>query len=618
MLILSLAQLEERLSKFRKLLTKHKVNAYVLPHTDNHFSEYLAPCHFRMAHISGFDGSQGTVVVTEDEAFLWTDGRYYSQAEEQIGLTKIRGSHTRAPWTLMKAGLPGTPTVLEWLKKWQKAQEKGNKGAKVGVDPLIFTHQGFEEYSKDLASNSLVLIQKNLVDLIWPDRPARPTKPLRVHASRFHGLETSNKIAKLQAALKEKETQGTLISMLDQIAWMVNLRGDDIPYNPVFFSYLWVPVEGKPILFTDGDVPRIDDFQIRPYDAVHEFTFPPRLWVDAQATSKGITQRMDIAVDTELPVAKWKGIKNEAELEGMRQAHIRDGAAKTKWLMWLQENWSGQTEVTAADKLEWFRSRQEGFVGLSFPSISGMGANGAIVHYHPGGVVPLKDDTFYLIDSGAQYQDGTTDVTRTVHFGQPSAEEKESFTRVLKGHISLGRLIFPPKTPGPAIDAIARQYLWQVGLDYGHGTGHGVGAALNVHEGPMGIPLLSSIFKRYGVIENGLEAGMIVSNEPGYYKTGEYGIRIESLVEVVPAKTAHNFNDRTYLKFRPITFVPIQTSAIDAQLMTPEDIEWLDEYHKQCYDALHPHFQGDERKKLREMTSPFTHPLTPAKRGLSS
>eukprot|EP00397_Hematodinium_sp_SG-2012_P012317 GEMP01012485.1.p1 GENE.GEMP01012485.1~~GEMP01012485.1.p1 ORF type:complete len:611 (+),score=154.65 GEMP01012485.1:162-1994(+) len=585
------AALGERLQACRSLLTKHSLGAYIVPHTDAHFSEYLCARDFRVQYLSGFDGSAGTCVVTHDEALLWTDGRYFTQAVEQLG----------DGWTLMKDRMPETPTVTEWLKQWQRRQSVTSEH--VGVDPMLFSHDEVTEYKKELVKGSVKLEKQNLVDAIWEDQPARPRKPIRRHPDTFSGMNAKAKIEKLQKAMSEKATIGCLVSALDEIAWMLNLRGSDIDYNPVFFAYLWVPVSGRPVLFTDGARYKgFNDADVKPYGAIHSFSFPTKVWLDVKSTPRGISQRMEETHEERLPIAKWKGIKNEAELEGMRQAHVRDGVAKTKWIIWLFENWRSQTEVSAATKLEEWRGKQDRFVGLSFPSISGMGANAAVIHYHPTGTTPLTADAFYLIDSGAQYYDGTTDVTRTLHFGEPTAEMKENYTRVLKGHIGLGDLIFPPNTPGPAIDCFARQHLWRAGLEYSHGTGHGVGAALNVHEGPMGISHLTSNFKRFEMLSHGLEAGMIVSNEPGYYKPGEYGIRIENLVEVQAAKTKNNFMDRTYLQFRNLTMVPIQKSIIDQSLLSPEEIDFLDNYHRVIYENLRPYFHGKELEALKEMT----------------
>ncbi|XP_073096554.1 xaa-Pro aminopeptidase 1 isoform X6 [Manis javanica] len=515
------------------------IQAYIIPSGDAHQSEYIAPCDCRRAFVSGFDGSAGTAIITEDHAAMWTDGRYFLQAAKQMD----------SNWTLMKMGLKDTPTQEDWLVSVLP------EGSRVGVDPLIIPTDYWKKMAKVLrgAGHHLVPVKENLVDKIWTDRPERPCKPLLTLGLGYTGISWKDKVADLRLKMAERNVVWFVVTALDEIAWLFNLRGSDVEHNPVFFSYAVIGLETI-MLFIDGD--RIGTPHVKEH-----------LLFDVGLEAEHRIQDHRCCMPY-TPICIAKAVKNPAESEGMRRAHIKDAVALCELFNWLEKEVpkGGVTEISAADKAEEFRRQQADFVDLSFPTISSTGPNGAIIHYAP---VPetnrtLSLDEVYLIDSGAQYKDGTTDVTRTMHFGTPTDYEKECFTYVLKGHIAVSAAIFPTGTKGHLLDSFARSALWDSGLDYLHGTGHGVGSFLNVHEGPCGIS-----YKTFS--DEPLEAGMIVTDEPGYYEDGAFGIRIENVVLVVPVKTKYNFNNRGSLTFEPLTLVPIQTKMINVDSLTDRE-----------------------------------------------
>ncbi|XP_055447455.1 xaa-Pro aminopeptidase 1 isoform X3 [Psammomys obesus] len=556
------------------------IQAYIIPSGDAHQSEYIAPCDCRRAFVSGFDGSAGTAIITEEHAAMWTDGRYFLQAAKQMDNN----------WTLMKMGLKDTPTQEDWLVSVLP------EGSRVGVDPLIIPTDYWKKMAKVLrsAGHQLVPVKENLVDKIWTDRPERPCKPLLTLGLDYTGISWKEKVADLRMKMAERSIVWFVVTALDEIAWLFNLRGSDVEHNPVFFSYAIIGLETI-MLFIDGD--RIDapsvkqhllldlgleaeyKIQVLPYESIlselktlcADLSPREKVWASDKASyavSEAIPKDHRCCMPY-TPICIAKAVKNSAESEGMRRAHIKDAVALCELFSWLEKEVpkGGVTEISAADKAEEFRRQQADFVDLSFPTISSTGPNGAIIHYAP---VPetnrtLSLDEVYLIDSGAQYKDGTTDVTRTMHFGTPTAYEKECFTYVLKGHIAVSAAVFPTGTKGHLLDSFARSALWDSGLDYLHGTGHGVGSFLNVHEGPCGIS-----YKTFS--DEPLEAGMIVTDEPGYYEDGAFGIRIENVVLVVPAKTKYNFNNRGSLTFEPLTLVPIQTKMIDVDSLTDKEV----------------------------------------------
>ncbi|KAL9709797.1 hypothetical protein Ac2012v2_006851 [Leucoagaricus gongylophorus] len=588
-----------RLQNIRRLMRQSDVNvdAYVVPSEDQHSSEYLAECDERRAFISGFNGSAGCAVITRTEAFLFTDGRYFLQAEKQLD----------SNWTLMKQGLPDVPTWQEFLYK------RLPQGSKIGIDANLISVQDAESVTKELEplGSSLVSVANNLVDEIWTDRPVRRLNTVFHLEEKYSGESPVDKIAKIREEMKKKKAKAVVVTMLDEVAWLFNLRGSDIDYNPVFFSFAIV-TEDQVDLF-------IDPSQVNA--AAHEYldsavdihlyeSFLPHLkdYVDKLQIDKDnkmwIGERASLAVAEAIgkdhyfiartPSTDLKSIKNATELEGFRQSHIRDGVALARYFAWLEEQLNNGVvlnESQGADQLEKFRSELDLFQGLSFTTISSTGPNGAIIHYSPDPVdcAIIDKNQIYLCDSGAQFLDGTTDVTRTWHFGMPTAEEKVAFTRVLQGHIAIDTAVFPTGTTGFIIDSWARRYLWQDGLDYRHGTGHGVGHFLNVHEGPHGIGT------RIAYSSAALKAGMTLSNEPGYYEDGKYGIRLENVVLVREAKTRYNFGDKGYLGFEHVTMSPIHKKLIDLRLLNVEEKKWVDDYHAEVWEKVSPLLQHDQR-----------------------
>lgn len=614
------------------------IHAYIVPSGDAHQSEYIAECDSRRQFISKFTGSAGTAVITLDKAALWTDGRYHLQASKQLDLNN---------WILMKDGLPDTPSQGDWLKDVLSA------GNKVGVDPFLISHEGWKRLSKDLNSRniSLVAVEENLIDQVWEDesilvkgvdtaRPPRPCNKLIALSNDIAGKDWSKKVTELRQEMTKKKTGAIILTALDDIAWLLNLRGTDIDFNPVFFAYC-VVTHTDVYLFVDkekltpdvelaisavhGDKPTDSDqpcVRILAYNSIKDFVKNKLLsqidnqkliWLSirsSEALMACIPKERRCTLPS--PVTKQKAIKNDVEVENMRQCHIRDAAALCEYLAWLEksieanpEGHESLWEIAGADYLEKCRKQQDKFMGLSFPSISASGPNGAVIHYHPEEATkrPISKKEMYLIDSGAQYLDGTTDVTRTVHFGEPTEKERECFTHVLKGHIQLALAVFPRLIKGSSLDSFARRSLWSQGLDYLHGTGHGVGMFLNVHEGP------SSISPRMSPDDPGLEANQVLSNEPGYYEDGSFGIRIENLVITTKAETRHNFNQRGYLKFETITLAPIQLKMIDARLMTNEEIDWLNDYHEKCRRVVGDYLEKSGKHEVKQWLEKETQKL---------
>jgi len=569
------------------------IQAYIIPSGDAHQNEYLASCDLRREFISGFSGSSGTAVVTETKAALWTDGRYYLQAESQLD----------SNWILMKDGLPNTPTKEQWLI------EVLPTGSKVGVDPWVITHGGWYKMLQELsaAGLSLVFTEKNLVDLVWEDhgRPDPPSEGLMVLDIAFTGKSWQEKVQEVRAALAKKKADILVVTALDEIAWLLNLRGSDVVFNPVFFAYVMIKQDELLLFINESKIDKaiskhlgLDNSEdasnknvtVSSYegiwDAVNEAANNgSRIWLSS-SSSAALAR---LAPKTRLisepsPLAHSKAVKNPVEIEGMRQAHIRDAIALCEYFSWLEHEVpkNSVTEISGAAKLEELRREQENFVSLSFETISAVGSNGAIIHYRPAEETNrvITNQELYLCDSGAQFKDGTTDVTRTWHFGIPTKWQRECFTRVLKGHIALARAVFPNKTTGHRLDTLARKALWDTGLDYLHGTGHGIGSFLNVHEGPQ------SISYRSRENEASLEAGMMVTDEPGYYEDGAFGIRIESVLLVKPIELENNFKNRGYLCFEPITLFPIQTKLLSPTMLTCEEIEWINCYHDLCAEKV--------------------------------
>ncbi|XP_026026100.1 xaa-Pro aminopeptidase 1 isoform X2 [Astatotilapia calliptera] len=554
------------------------IQAYIIPSGDAHQSEYIAPCDCRREFISGFDGSAGTAIVTEQHAAMWTDGRYFLQANQQMDNN----------WTLMKMGLKETPSQEDWLISVLP------ENSKVGVDPWIIAADQWKNMFKALSSagHSLVAVQDNLIDAVWPDRPERPSTQLRSLGLDFTGISWQDKITTLRAKMSERKITWFVATALDEIAWLFNLRGADIEYNPVFFAYTIV---GMNTIRFFVDLKRLSDPAMREHLQL-DSPSKPELSIQTFPYESVYTELQAICAALGPKDKVWICDKASCALTQVIPK-IKDAVALCELFAWLEKEIpnGNVTEISAADKAEELRSQQKDFVGLSFPTISSVGPHGAIIHYRP---LPETNRTLtvnevYLIDSGAQYVDGTTDVTRTMHFGTPSAFEKECFTYVLKGHIAVSAAIFPNGTKGHLLDSFARAALWESGLDYLHGTGHGVGCFLNVHEGPCGIS-----YKTFA--DEPLEAGMIVSDEPGYYEDGSFGIRLENVVLVVPAKPKYNYRNRGSLTFEPLTLVPIQVKMMNTELLTQKERDWVNEYHRKCREVVGAELERQGRQEALE------------------
>ncbi|XP_071447927.1 xaa-Pro aminopeptidase 1 [Hetaerina americana] len=605
------------LKKLRSLMKNVKyvtepLQAYIIPSCDAHQSEYLADCDKRRAFISGFTGSAGTVVVTEQHACLWTDGRYFLQASKEMDDN----------WTLIKEGVPGTLTQGAWLAKMLPV------GSRVGTDPSLMSYVSWKPLQVHLeaAGHALVpIFSANLVDLVWDqEKPLPPTGIIQPLDIAYTGKSSHDKVEDVQSQMREKGATMLIVTALDEIAWLLNLRGSDIPYNPVFFSYLVITGNSHVHLFIDeGKITHAvrshfgdEGLQvtIHAYEKLHSFLTEHiaeqegRIWI-GNNSSYGLTalvpEKQRIVEIT--PIALMKAVKNPVEIQGLTNAHVRDAAALCCYFAWLEKEVlrGTVTEISGANKLEEFRREQEDYVGLSFATISSVGPNGAIIHYQPS---PETDRTItteeiYLCDSGGQYLDGTTDVTRTIHLGTPSQYEKECFTRVFKGQFALGSCIFPSKIKGNCLDTLARKPLWDVGLDYLHGTGHGIGAYLNVHEGPIGVSW------RTLPDDPGLEEGMFLSNEPGYYEDGKFGIRLENIVRIVPASTPYNFKEREFLTFETITLVPIQTKMLVPEVLTEKEVAYLNDYHAMCREKVGPLLKKLGHQEAREWLYRETEPI---------
>jgi Xaa-Pro aminopeptidase len=571
----------ERLARLRRELTMRGLGGFVVPRSDEHQGEYVPPRGQRLAWLTGFTGSAGLAVVLRDRAALFVDGRYTLQAAQQVDGDLFEIHHL----------------IDEPPARWIGAALAA--GAMLGYDPWLHTPQEVERFraAAQKAGASLRAVADNPLDRVWPGQPAAPLAPVVPHAGEFAGESAQSKRARLARGLAGEGVAAAVLTMPESIAWLLNIRGGDVPHTPLPLSFAILRNDATVTLFIDRRklAPGLD----RHLGNGVAIAMPDQLGLalDALAAEGGLVQadpasaaswifdrldaagaRMHRAAD---PCVLPKACKNIVEVDGARAAHRRDGAALTRFLAWLMQEApkGGLCEIAASDRLEAFRREGEYFRDLSFPTISGAGSNGAIVHYRamPETEKRLEPGTLYLLDSGAQYLDGTTDVTRTVAIGEPSAEMRDRFTRVLKGHIALALARFPKGTTGTQLDGFARRGLWQAGLDYDHGTGHGVGSYLGVHEGPQRISKAPST--------QPLLPGMIVSNEPGYYKTGAYGIRIENLVLVQPSNGAA---EREMLGFETLTLAPIDRNLVDPSLLDDDEIAWLDAYHAHVREVLTP------------------------------
>lgn len=655
----------DKLSALRSLMSSHSppLDALVVPSEDYHQSEYVSDRDKRREFISGFTGSAGLALITMNDALLWTDGRYFLQADKELS----------DQWKLMRLG--EDPAVEIWIS------ENLPEAAAIGVDTWCISIDTAQRWERAFTKKQqkIVPTSGNLIDQLWKDRPAAVVNPVVVQQLEFAGRTVADKLQDLREKLTQEKANSIVVTALDEVAWLYNIRGSDVSYCPVVHAFAIV-TSGAAFLYVDQQKvsPEVHSYmkenkiEVRSYDAVisdvsllasnqlvssssanstddkaakdvkagQTEAVPTQvgkdkeavkecnlIWMDPRYGCYALYSKLksDQVLVQQSPLALQKALKNPVEMEGLKKAHVRDGAAIVQFLVWLdkqmQELYGAPgyfseaetarkkplgtqklTEVSVSDKLEGFRASKEHFRGLSFPTISSVGPNAAIIHYgpEPETCAEMNPDSIYLCDSGAQYLDGTTDITRTVHFGGPSAHEKACYTGVLKGHIGLGAARFPKGTSGHALDILARVPLWKDGLDYRHGTGHGIGSYLNVHEGPHQISF------RPQAQNVPLQASMTVTDEPGYYEDGNFGIRLENVLIIKEASTKFNFGDKGYLEFEHITWAPYQRKLMDLSLLTPEEVNWVNSYHSKCREVLAPYLDESQMKWLKEATEPIS------------
>ena len=571
-------------------MRREHLAAFIFPSTDPHQSEYTAEHWKGREWISGFSGSAGTAVVTLDAAALWTDSRYFLAAEEQLAGTEFQ---------LMKLKVEGTPTIAEWI------QTMHHSSTEVGIDGRCCATSEVKELIKELREHGGFTLRTNLDPLqqIWTDRPTIPDSPVEIYPLEYAGERTHEKLERIRRALRQHHADGMLMAALDDIAWTLNLRGSDVHCNPVFVSYLLISstsatlfINRKKLSAEVTDYLQAEGIGIDDYENVDKGLadyFEYNILLDPNEVNYALyriverEKRMEM-VEAESPVKRMKAVKNATEIAGMHQAMLRDGIAMVKFLKELDGAYGANgpwTELSVDRRLTALRAEQPLFRGLSFDTIAAYGEHGAIVHYEPTpeSDIPLKPEGLLLLDSGAQYLDGTTDITRTIALGPLTDEMRRVYTLVLKGHLQLQNMHFPAGASGTQLDAAARMAMWREGYNYLHGTGHGVGCYLNVHEGPHQI--------RMEWKPAPLQAGMTVTDEPGIYLAGRFGVRIENTLLIVPAEETECGQ---FLKFEPLTLCPIDTRPIIMEMLTPEERQWLDDYHQMVYDRLSPHLTADE------------------------
>lgn len=589
--------INERINQLRNSMKLQGISACIIPGTDPHASEYFADYWKEREWISGFDGSMGTAVVTTDKAGLWTDSRYFLQADTQLEGTEF---------VSMKMGLPGTPNILPWLSSVLK------QGDKVGVNPQMFSMSAFNTIEHDLKRSGIELVSVDLIQDIWADRPSLPDEPFFIYPTSFTGKDSKEKCAMIRRELQTARVDACILPSLDDIAWLFNIRGKDVAYNPLVIAYALVTTE-KVTLYIDPK--KINDenraylnrleVDTKNYSDIYSDlkTLPSnyRILVDSNKLNQSLYESIPDGCEiiSQLsPVAVLKSIKNDVELSGFRKAMVKDGIALTRFFMWLEGSVvnTKQTEVSIAGKLDAFRREQGNYFGESFGTIAGYADHGAVIHYKADeqSAYTLLPENILLLDSGGQYLEGTTDITRTTVLGPATEQQKTDFTLVLKGHIGLATAVFPTGTRGSQLDILARKSMWERGINYLHGTGHGVGHFLNVHEGPQSIRMEENPVH--------LQPGMILSNEPGIYRNGEYGIRIENLIHVIEKETSA-FG--SFLQFETLTLFPIEQKLIDKSLLSKQELEWLNNYHQRVYETLAPHLNDVEQKWLKEKTKPL-------------
>jgi len=591
--------IDERISALREELRREHISAFIFPSTDPHNSEYTADHWKGREWISGFSGSAGTAVVTLKSAALWTDSRYFIAAADQLKGTEFQ---------LMKQKIEGTPTIAEWLGGELSSMDD----LEVGIDGMNSSASLVEELTQELRRQGGITLRTNFDPLqrIWAQRPAIPMLPVVPQPIDYTGEDTRSKLTRIRRALREKHADGMLMAALDDIAWTLNLRGSDVHCCPVFVSFMLITTQTAKLFVHDGKLTQEAQQSLQragvtvaPYTGVGEalVRYPEyNILADPDEVSYALMKaiRAQEIVREPSPVPALKAIKTEAEQQGFRSAMLRDGIALVKFLRWLKPavETGGQTEMSIDEKLTALRTEQPLYRGLSFDTIAAYQAHGAIVHYEatPATDAPLRPEGLLLLDSGAQYQDGTTDITRTIALGPVTEEQRRIYTLVLKGHIQLQLLRFPDGASGTQLDAIARRDLWGEGLNFLHGTGHGVGSYLNVHEGPHQI--------RMEYRPAPLHVGMTVTDEPGVYLEGKFGVRIENTLLIQPyIETGFG----RFLRFETLTLCPIDKTPILPELLTREEIGWLDDYHETVYQKISPHLDETERIWLREATAPL-------------
>lgn len=592
-------EIKLRLARLRELMKREHLSAFIFPSTDAHQSEYVAD-HWRGREwISGFNGSAGTAVVTMKSAALWTDSRYFLAAEEQLEDTEYQ---------LMRLKMEGTPTIAEWLgKELQDVQSP-----EVGLDGMVNSYNYVKDLSYSLRKLGGITLRTNLdpLEQIWENRPSLPANPVEIQPLEYAGETLASKVVRIRKSLRELHADGMLVSALDDIAWTLNLRGTDVHCNPVFVSYLLIESD-KVSLFVDDNKlsPEVKQYlqdnqvSLYNYNKVEkclESYSEYNILLDGDETSYYLwkTVKCQEIVAAASPIPAMKAVKNEVEIEGYRSAMLKDGVAMVKFLKWLKPavEAGGQTEISIDEKLTSLRAEQKLFRDISFDTIAGYAQHGAIVHYEatPETDVVLKPEGLILIDSGAQYQDGTTDITRTIALGAVSEEMKHIYTLVLKAHIQLELVKFPDGASGTQLDAVGRECMWREGYNFLHGTGHGVGSYLCVHEGPHQI--------RMEWMPTPLRAGMTLTDEPGLYLAGKFGVRIENTV-LISDYMSTEFGK--FLQIEPLTLCPIDTTPIDVDMLLPEEIDWLNAYHHSVYEKLSPFLDEEEKIWLENATKPI-------------
>ncbi len=589
---------KERIAALREILKRKELRAFIVPSTDPHMSEYVAPHWEARQWISGFTGSAGTVVVTENEAGLWTDSRYFLQASEQLQGTGI---------DLYKEKLPETPSIADFLKA------RFSKGDIVGIDGQVFSLATAKAIKQELREKGIELRSfADPFEEIWEERPPIPQNHVFIHPLQYAGESCQEKVKRIRQQMEEDNIDVILITALDEIAWVLNLRGNDVHCNPVFVSFLLINHQDVKLFIDEIKLtPEVKSYlndckvKVYPYmdfySDLEQSTYTNKVLADPAYLNYAIYQ--DLSPHCELIehktyVALMKAIRNQTEIGNLHRAMIKDGVALVKFLKWLdtEADIYHETEMSVDRQLHAFRAAQADYIGESFDTIAGYGAHGAIVHYEatPETDAALEPRGFLLLDSGAQYLDGTTDITRTIPLGHLTQEEKEDYTLILKGHIDLAMAIYPERTRGAQLDILARQPIWRHRMNYLHGTGHGVGSFLNVHEGPHSIRMEDNPVT--------LQAGMVVTNEPGIYKAGSHGIRTENILLVVPAGEGMFGN---YLQFETVTLCPIDKRPIIKELLSDEEVDWFNQYHQRVFDLLSPQLDYDERYWLANATSPL-------------